>query len=115
MKRREAILKLRKRIKDLGAAQVVAKRWRKQKQREAHPAQYVAWAKEHSIREWFYIQMHVWEQKALITAALNYLHEIRGSEPCHGIRKAFAWIYPRQNEIIRKEFVLDEEKIEQTA
>jgi len=47
----------------------------------------------------------VLNRRALITAHLNFLHELRNEPPCHGVRKGLEWEYEKALKELRGKLV----------
>lgn len=50
--------------------------------------------------------LFVYRRKAEITAMLNFVHELRGHEFRHGIRKGAEYAYDKADAALRKEFAV---------
>jgi len=100
-----AIGALRDRIKDLASKQRPLKRARKttlplQERRAALEKAGMSPASEFWQTSW-----EVVERRAHITACLNLMHELKGSEFRHGPGEK--WVYQRWDSRLRKEFLSD--------
>lgn len=88
---REEFRRIRTKVKELAAEQILLKRARKTKDPEAA-----------KLRERFGLKLtwpsaawRVLERRIIITAHLNRMHELRGSEYRHGIREGMKYLYDK--------------------
>ena len=76
---------LRNHVKELSETQKKAKLFRKMKYRKANPEAFEEWYKEHGGLN------SIMKRKAMITAAINLRHELRGSPYRHEIKENGYW------------------------
>jgi hypothetical protein len=95
------ILFFKRRLAELAALQIKAKRARKRLP-EAELAALRLDLCASADPEWN-AQRDVVLRRIALTACLNLYHEVRGSEHRHGIREGFDWVYQSKLALLRKE------------